>query len=278
MHQRVDFYRWLGLPPNTSPHQVDERCQGLLRWLREKDIPQALRPWAQEQATLLEALYETFSSQIEETGEPAEVPTLTLTTPRPGWSARLRGPVGFTIVGILAGVVILGGIAWGQGRLGGGQATTPPPAPDTGVMSAAQQQLAQLEAIVAREPGNADALFQLGEIYIQAGQWDKTITYFTRFLELQPDSAHAYADIGIAHLNLGRFPQAEAALLKALELDSGYTEAHYSLGFLYAFGSTPDPGAAKQHWQKVVELAPGTELAHISQAHLDGMEEEAPSR
>ncbi len=278
MHKRIDFYRWLGLSPSASPRQVDERCQGLLRWLRGKDIPQALRPWAQEQAALVDELYETFSGQIEETGEPEEVPTLTVTGPRPGGSGRLRGPVGFTILGILAGVVILGGIAWGQGRLGGDQASTPPSVPDTGVMPAVQQQIAELQAIVIREPGNADALFQLGEIHIQSSQWEKTITYFTRFLELQPDNAHALADIGIAHMELGQFSQSETALLQALEQDSNYVEAHYSLGFLYTMGSPPNPEGAREHWQQVVELAPGTQQAEIAQVHLDQMEQGSPGR
>lgn len=278
MHKRVDFYRWLGLSPSASPHQVDERRQGLLKWLRGKDMPQDLRPWAQEQAALVEELYETFSDQIEETGEPEEVPTLTLTGPRPGWRARLRGPVGFTALGILAAVVILGGIAWGQGRLGGGQASTPPPTPDTGIMPAVQQQIAQLEAIVAQEPGNADALFQLGEIYVQAQQWEQAITYFRRLLIVQPDNAHAQTDIGIAHMELSRYIEAEAALFKALESDPNYVHAHYTLGFVYAFGSPADPEAARQHWQEVVNLVPGTELAQVVQVHLDQLSEEPPSR
>lgn len=278
MHKRVDFYRWLGLPPSASPHQVDERCQELLGWLRGKDIPQTLHSWAQEQAALTEEFYETFSSQIEETGEAEEVPTLTLTGPRSGWGARLRGPVGLTLMGVLAGLVILGGIALGQGRLGGGQASTTPPATDTGVMTSVLLQIAELEAIVAREPGNADALFQLGEIHIQSGQWEKTITYFTRFLGLQPDNAHAHTDIGLAHMELGRYPQAEAALLKAVELSPNYVEAHYSLGFLYTIGPLPNPEGAREHWQEVIKLAPGSEQAQIAQVHLDQMEPGSPAR
>jgi tetratricopeptide (TPR) repeat protein len=186
--------------------------------------------------------------------------------------------VGLTLLGVLAGLVILAGIAWGQGRLGGEQATAPPPAPDTGVMSAVQQQIAQLEAIVAQEPGNADSLFQLGEIYIQGQQWEQAITYFRRLLDVQPNNAHAQTDIGIAHMELGRYIEAEAALFKALESDPNYVHAHYTLGFVYAFGSPADPEAARQHWQEVVNLVPDTELAQVVQVHLDQLGEEPPSR
>jgi hypothetical protein len=269
----------LGLPSSAAPRQVDQRSKELLRWLRGKDIPQALRPWAQEQAALLEELYDTFASQFEETGEPDEVPTLTVTEPRPGWRERLPGPVLPTIIGIVVGLVILAGIAWGQGRLGGGQVTTTPSPPqDTGVMPAVQEQIAGLEAVVARDPDNADALFQLGEIYIQGQQWEKAISYFSRLLEVQSNNAHAQTDIGIALMELDRFSESEDALLKAIEMDPDYVDAHYSLGFLYTLGSPPNPEGAREHWQKVVELAPGSQRAQIAQVHLDQLEQGSESK
>ncbi|MEK7848842.1 MAG: tetratricopeptide repeat protein [Chloroflexota bacterium] len=278
MQKKIDFYQWLGLPASASPAEVDERCQGLLRYLKGKDIPQALRPWAEEQAALVEEFYDRFTSQ-QEAGEEVQAPTVTLTQPRRGWTSRLRGPLGFAILGVLAGLVVLGAVFWGQGRFWGKEAASPTsPTPDAQAMAQVRQEIAQLEAIVARDPRNADALFQLGEIYIGSQQWDKTIQWFTRLLEVQPDNAHAYTDIGIAQMELGRFSEARASLLKAVEVDPTYAPAHYSLGFLFAFGSPPDLAAAREHWQKVVSLVPGSELAEVSQVHLDQMKEESPPR
>lgn len=279
MQKKVDLYQWLGLPGSASPAEVDERCQGLLRWLRGKDIPQALRPWAEEHAALVEELYDSFTSQ-QEAGETVEAPTVTLTEPRPGWGSRWRrGPVGFAVLGLLAGLIVLGGILWGQGRLGGKQSTSPAaPTPDAQVMAQVRQEISRLEAIVAKDPRNADALFQLGEIHVQSQQWEKTIYWFNRLLEVEPDNAHAHTDIGIAQMELGRFTEARASLTKALEQAPTYAPAHYSLGFLFASGTPQDLAAARDHWQKVVDMAPGSELAQVAQMHLDQMKGESPPR
>jgi hypothetical protein len=79
-------------------------------------------------------------------------------------------------------------------------------------------------------------------------------------------------------LERGNYSRSESVLLKALEVDPGYTEAHYVLGFVYTVGPFPDPEAAREHWQRVVDLEPGSERAQITQVHLDQMEEESAPR
>ena len=61
-------------------------------------------------------------------------------------------------------------------------------------------------------------------------------------------------------------------------VEPGYTEAHYVLGFAYTVGPFPDPEAAREHWQMVVDLEPGSERSQIAQVHLDQMEEESAPR
>jgi cytochrome c-type biogenesis protein CcmH/NrfG len=279
MDKRIDFFKWLGLSAEASADEVDEHCQELQSWLRGRDIPAPLRPWAREQAALAEELCESFRGP-QGAGED-DMPTLSVTEHKAGWGQHLKSPVGLTVLGILAGVVILAGIAWGQGRIGGGQDVTQAPSAaevENQTMAEVLAQIARLEAVIADEPGNTNALFTLGEINIQSGRWEQAISWFGHFMEIEPDNAHALTDTGISHKELGNYSKAESILLKALEVDTSYTEAHYVLGFLYTVGPAANPEAAKEHWQWVVDLEPGTERSQIAQVHLDQLEEESASR
>ena len=66
--------------------------------------------------------------------------------------------------------------------------------------------------------------------------------------------------------DLGRTQEAIAALLRALETDENHVEARLLLGLAYRdLGQTR---VAREHLEKVVELAPGTEFAERAQVAL----------
>ena len=52
-------------------------------------------------------------------------------------------------------------------------------------------------------------------------------------LDLDPDSAYAYAVMGLVHFADNNMPLAEPALRKAIELNPGFAEAYAWLGLVY---------------------------------------------
>ena len=144
--------------------------------------------------------------------------------------------------------------------------------------SAGQQQtqvdtkrVAELTAVVDKDPANKDALFELGETYIQAGRWQESLDWFTKLLAVDPENLHARTDVGTDSYNLGRPDAARTAWEEVARRNPSDPQSHYNLGYLYAnsFGTVGDVQAATKEWQRVIELAPGTELAKAAQSGLD---------
>src|SRR5207237_6644665 len=63
------------------------------------------------------------------------------------------------------------------------------------------------------------------------------------------------------------FPQAKAALQKAIEIDDTLAEAHAVLGFTI-FWYDWDWGAAEGQYRRALELNPNSADAHLAYAHL----------
>src|ERR1700678_2741483 len=98
------------------------------------------------------------------------------------------------------------------------------------------------------------------------------LAYFKQAIEEDPKYAQAYSGLADTYALLGdwqygvmtpkeAFPQAKAAAIKALELDSTLGEAHNSLAFVLD-GFDWDFDAAGKEFQRAIELNPGYATAH----------------
>jgi TolB-like protein/DNA-binding winged helix-turn-helix (wHTH) protein/Flp pilus assembly protein TadD len=98
------------------------------------------------------------------------------------------------------------------------------------------------------------------------------LAYFKQAIEEDPKYAQAYSGLADTYALLGdwqyavmtpkeAFPQAKAAAIKALELDSTLGEAHNSLAFVLD-GFDWDFDSAGKEFQQAIELNPGYATAH----------------
>jgi tetratricopeptide (TPR) repeat protein len=87
---------------------------------------------------------------------------------------------------------------------------------------------------------------------------DEAIALCQKAAALRPDLSLVYNLMGMAFFSKGDARQAEAALLKSLELDPGYLEARFNLSCLYFESGATDKAA--QHLLKVIERAPDSVL------------------
>ena len=157
-------------------------------------------------------------------------------------------------LGLVLGLAILGALYVGTKGLPGVRgASVQPPAPSAEVRQQQaqldQQRVAELKALVEKDPTNKDALFELGEMHIQAAKWQDSLDWFTKLLAVDPDNLHARMDIGTDNLNLGRTAEAKVAWEDVARRSPSDPQIHYNLGFLYAnararTGTSRPPGAS----------------------------------
>jgi uncharacterized protein HemY len=119
-----------------------------------------------------------------------------------------RETIIFTACGFLLGLT-LGSFVIGpkiaQSKLAGAPvaaevpAEAPPAATATGnPMGTVMQQLATLKAAVAKNPNDAEALVQLGDMYMQAAKFPQAAEYLERALAVHDDAA-VRMDLGICY-------------------------------------------------------------------------------
>lgn len=96
----------------------------------------------------------------------------------------------------------------------------------------------------------------------RANAVEKSLTYYRKAIDLDPNFAQAYAALAAVHSTMGNpSPEAESLIYKALQLDSTLPTAHATFGFIQMF----------HHWNwaetekaldRAIELDPSSVTAH----------------
>ena len=82
-------------------------------------------------------------------------------------------------------------------------------------------------------------------------EYDKSISFFLRAIELDPDYAVAYYNLGIAYYDQGNYDKAIQLYEKAIELDPDYADAYNNLGVAY---HKSDFDTALSYYKKAARL------------------------
>lgn len=99
--------------------------------------------------------------------------------------------------------------------------------------------------------------------------FEKSLEYFGRAIELDPQYARAYASLGLTHEILGgwglrpekeSYAQAKRVAQKAVELDQNLAEGHAVLADLLTYEF--DWAEAERHYQDALRINPNSALAH----------------
>jgi tetratricopeptide (TPR) repeat protein len=95
-------------------------------------------------------------------------------------------------------------------------------------------------------------LAYLGDIAMKENDFDHALPLLEKAVHQQNDLRFAYVDMGAVLMQQKRYPEAMAALQRAVKLDPTQPDAHFRLGRLYqAMGNTAD---AEREFAKVREL------------------------
>lgn len=94
----------------------------------------------------------------------------------------------------------------------------------------------------------------LGCEYFRRGELAKSIDFFSRTIELEPEHGEAYRNIGLAYTKMGRFSDAIANYERAVSIDGDYFANHSDLGVaLHQYGKIDQ---AIVHYKKAISLNP----------------------
>jgi serine/threonine protein kinase/Tfp pilus assembly protein PilF len=102
---------------------------------------------------------------------------------------------------------------------------------------------------------------------------DEAIKEFQQAIAIDPNEAHAYAELASAYYDqstilrapLEVMPKAKAAAIRAIELDDSLAEAHGSLGYVKLLFDWDWPGA-EHEFRRALELNPNLPRVHLGYA------------
>jgi superkiller protein 3 len=123
---------------------------------------------------------------------------------------------------------------------------------------------AQVRKIQAR---NA---FDQGGSNFREGRVSLGLASLQEAVQLDPDNATYWNALGVAQLQLRRWPEAQASFEKAIELDGNYAEAYHNLGLAQARQGRLDQAVASYRKALTYPTYPSPELAYhnMGEAYL----------
>jgi len=169
------------------------------------------------------------------------------------------------IVGFVAGAV--GGIRFYSRDETRGQA--PPQAesaaPSPPAVSA--EDVSRLEAIVAKEPQNLQALITLGNLYFDAKQYQKAIDTYQRAIAIDPKNPDVRTDLGIMYRAVKEYDKAIAEFKEAARLDPNHRNSRFNLGVVLQYDKKDVTGAIAA-WQDFLKVEPTGARADAVRAEI----------
>jgi cytochrome c-type biogenesis protein CcmH/NrfG len=82
------------------------------------------------------------------------------------------------------------------------------------------QGISLLREVLTEDPKNETALFNLGMLSIQSGQYDKAVEYMERLVAVNPGHVQGQLLLGVAWMNKGNREQARQQFEKVKQLDN----------------------------------------------------------
>jgi len=116
-------------------------------------------------------------------------------------------------------------------------------------------QVQALRNVVDRDPKNAVARAQLGNLYYDAGRYTDAIKWYSESVALNPKDVGVSTDLGVSYYYNNQPDLAIRQLEHSLQIDPKHTKALLNMGVVRAFGKQDLKGAT-EIWRRLVEIAP----------------------
>jgi cytochrome c-type biogenesis protein CcmH/NrfG len=127
-----------------------------------------------------------------------------------------------------------------------------------------------LRTVAERDPKNAAARAQLGNVYYDAGRYPDAIKWYGESLTLNPKDVNVSTDLGVSYYYNNQIDLAIRQLEHSLELDPRHAKSLLNLGVVRAFGKQDLKGATEV-WRRLVEIAPESPEGRQARKALDSL-------
>lgn len=127
-----------------------------------------------------------------------------------------------------------------------------------------------LRTVAERDPKNAAARAQLGNVYYDAGRYPEAIKWYGESLTLNPKDVSVSTDLGVSYYYNNQIDLAIRQLEHSLELDPRHAKSLLNLGVVRAFGKQDLKGAT-EIWKRLVEIAPESPEGRQARKALDSL-------
>ena len=128
--------------------------------------------------------------------------------------------------------------------------------------------VAALEEAAAAAPDDAAPRVALGDLYLDARQFDEAISWYEQVLVLDPAHADAGTSLGVSYFYAGQSARAVEAFDEVLATNPEHPRALLSLGIVKAFGLQDLEGALAA-WEQVIAAAPGSPESAAAREAID---------
>ena len=135
-------------------------------------------------------------------------------------------------------------------------------------MQQLHQEMEALKKALEASPTDAGLLTRLGNLYYDAGMFDRARDYYLRSLESDPRNPNVSTDLGICYQRLGQADEALKRFRASLAIDPRHWQSWLNLGVVSLF-EKQDVGAAEEAFAKVKELNPNLQALPQLQQELE---------
>ncbi len=128
----------------------------------------------------------------------------------------------------------------------------------------------ELETLAGEDSKNALYPYWLGRLDYDADQYDHAILQFQKAIQLAPDMAQAYNNLGLCYYRQNRNGLAIANYQKAIDLNlkSGHPDAWPYLNLAITERSLNQPSEAEAHLREAIRLDPNLAPAHFQLGNI----------
>ena len=155
------------------------------------------------------------------------------------------------------------------------QAASAPPGQQQAPPALDEAAAAKLKSTADANPRDAATRIQLGNLYFDSGRFDDASRWYAAALEIEPRNVDASTDLGIAYYYMNQPDRALAQFERSLAVDPKHSKTLLNIGIVRAWGKQDLEGAAKA-WQRVIDVAPGSEEASRAKQGLEGIRSAHP--
>lgn len=147
----------------------------------------------------------------------------------------------------------------------------PPPAGETEAINLnALSQIENYKEILKKDPGNLQALINIGNLYFDTRQDTLAIEHYQKALAIDPRNVNVRTDMAICIRRTGNTDRAIEELKKAISIDPRHPQSRYNLGIILIHDKGDVEGGIRA-WEALLENVPSYQYRESLKAEIERM-------